>query len=410
MQDFEAVDTDDKLNLLMSAINKINATFHYKLESVQQQLSKELKDKFATVEPRVQALENYIEELEARVADKEALLTEVTELKQRIESLELQSGKTSDGLGTVKGILQVHDKAITANKTKITDLTARSMANNILIFGLDGDSAEEKDCGAKVRDFLRTKLLMELEDDEVEIAHRIGKKTSTKPRQMVVRCKQSLRNRIFQYTKNLKDLKNANGDYMSFKPQLPEPLLSERIEREEKLRAIRKANASIPEDQQHKAVKVHIKNKTLYVNDVPDKVHVHPPTVREIFNTDRLTQGKMEELTFVHTDDIVEKSSVFRGHAIHLKNAKEVRTAYRKLRQLFPESDHVIMAYHVKSFTGHCDHGEYGAGRRLLGILMNQGYADTVVFVTRDYGGIQLGQRRFLFIEKVAKQALNMLL
>ena len=34
MSDFEVVNMDDKLNLLMSAINKINTTFHHKFESL----------------------------------------------------------------------------------------------------------------------------------------------------------------------------------------------------------------------------------------------------------------------------------------------------------------------------------------------------------------------------------------
>ena len=41
MDDFAVVDINDKLNLLMAAINKINTKMHIKFESVQKQLTAE---------------------------------------------------------------------------------------------------------------------------------------------------------------------------------------------------------------------------------------------------------------------------------------------------------------------------------------------------------------------------------
>ena len=74
---------------------------------------------------------------------------------------------------------------------------------------------------------------------------------------------------------------------------------------------------------------------------------------------------------------------------------------------MFPESNHIMMAYTLKNFTGNQDNGEFGASKKLLQILLSRGYANTAVFVTHEYGGIHLGQRRFLHIEKAAKEALN---
>ena len=60
MRDFEVVDMNDKLNLLMSAINKINTNFHYKIESVKSQI-------LADIAPQTTAVEKRCEELEARM-------------------------------------------------------------------------------------------------------------------------------------------------------------------------------------------------------------------------------------------------------------------------------------------------------------------------------------------------------
>ena len=117
----------------------------------------------------------------------------------------------------------------------------------------------------------------------------------------------------------------------------------------------------------------------------------------------------MERMNFVHTNETAEKGSTFQGHAIRMKNAKDFKIGYCKVRALYPDSDHVMMAYVVKGYTGHCDHGEFGAGKRLLNILQSQNYSDVAVFMTREYGGIQFGQCRFMYIERVAQEALDML-
>ena len=100
----------------------------------------------------------------------------------------------------------MQDTTLKECKNKIVDLTARSMSNNVTISGLTGDNAEEKECEKKVLNFLRNEVSMEVEDSEIIVAHRIGgPPKGEKPRLMVVRCKPSLRNRIFKYTRNLKD-------------------------------------------------------------------------------------------------------------------------------------------------------------------------------------------------------------
>ena len=82
---------------------------------------------------------------------------------------------------------------------------------------------------------------------------------------------------------------------------------------------------------------------------------------------------------------------------------------HAKLKLLYPESDHIMLGYTVKTFAGHQDNSEYGAGKKILQTLLKMGHNNTAVFVSKDFGGIHLGPQHHLFIEREAKDALKML-
>ena len=404
MSDFEVVDDiNDKLNLLMVAINKVNTNFHFKWEELQIQIL----DNKTTLTSKIESVGKTQEELQARVDDLEAatasipgLLTQVSQLENKVETL-------SDDVATLKGLMQVQDRDIYEVKNKTVDLTARSMANNVIITGITGDQ-EAENCREKVWSLMNNIMQMEVDKQEILVAHRIGKKGGPKPRAMVVRCADPLRQRIFKFTANLKGKTNSNGDPYYVSPQLPEPLNTECREREEVYKSIKKANAQIPEEEKTRRTDVKIKNKTLIINNIPQKQHIFPPTVQELFNVDDTTQERMEQMFFSQSNVIADKGSSFRGHALKVANASEIRLAYRKLKLMYPESNH-IMTYVVKKYSGYQDNGEFGAGKRLAKILLARGVKDIAVFVTREYGGFHIGARRFLHIEGVAKDALNTL-
>ena len=404
MKDFEEVDVGDKLNLLMAAINKINTNFtnfYHRFDA----LKKQLTDNSTSLSSRVDVVEKFEEEYGARIDELESLIPSVTDARTRLTKNELATGKLQDDGTMIKGLLQVHEKKISICADKVVDLTARSMANNILISGIAGDQLGEN-CKEKVLTLLRDKMNMTVEDTEVEVAHRLGAKTGTKPRTVVVRCVFALRDRVFQFTKNLKDITNEQGDSYFVNPQLPEPLAVERRDREEQYRSIKKSNARISDEEAHRRVPVHIKNKVLYINKVPQKHHIFPPTVQEMLNVKPAVQDKMNAITFSESSTVVEKGSTFSAFATHVKNTTDVKLAYARIRQICPESDHVMLGYTLKNYTGHHDNGEYGASKKILQKILDNGSANTAVFVTREYGGVHLGQRRFMYIERVAQEAL----
>ena len=409
MEDFADVNADDKLNLIMAAINKINTNFHYKFEALNKTL---VADKEGVV-PRLKIAELNIEEMQARVDDMEAETAKIPDQITKLQKLEESTAKLSDEVATLKGLVQVQDMDLKECKKKIVDLTARSMSNNIIITGIvesvEGDQEEtDVKCKEKVLAFFRNQMALEVDDNQVDVAHRLGKinQAQVKPRLMIARCTYTLKETVLKNSARLKEKTNSKGDPFYVRPQLPEPLLSEKIEREDRLHSIRRSNALLKDDEQHKKVYAQIKNRTLYINKVAQKQHIQSPSVQDIFNMNVEDENRMEDLTIKHTEAIVDKGSVFRGHALKVHNSREVRLAYAKLRLLFPESNHIILSYAVKTYTGFNDNGEYGAGKRILKILENSKKSNVAVFVTREYGGTHLGPRRFVHIEKVARDAL----
>ena len=194
MKYFQEVQLDDKLDLLMATINKINTNFHFKFEDLHKELESTIKGVCNYVLPKVISLEKTCEEMQARLEDMEGAIPEFKEVNIKLQKIDditpklenlqrcvalVESSQEAikDSLATVKGFVQVLDKQSHSNKAKIVDLTARSMAQNVLIYGLypEGDRENSKQVSL---DFLCTKMQMELQDDEVLVDHRLGKKNS----------------------------------------------------------------------------------------------------------------------------------------------------------------------------------------------------------------------------------------
>ena len=411
MKDFSAVDMEEKLNLLMVAINKINTSFHHKFE----ELNIKTFSAQNALEPRITDCETML----ANHADvfndeKEGVLPrlcdakdDIVDLKARIENLEEEKAKMQDEIFALKGYIQVQDNKMHQIESKVIDLTARSMKNNILINGIAGDPGNNKEeCKEKALAFMRTHMKLEINDDEIIAAHRIGRNTTSKPRAMVVKCAHDLHTTIFGYSKNLKGLKNEHGDYYRVSSQLLEPLNTQNRERREKIAATHKLNETL--DSKDK-IKIEVKGNMLLLNGKPQKKYVTPPTIREMMAIPPEVQVKMDKIILHESEMVKEKDSSFVGYAAQASSATDVRLAYKKVRQIAPDADHIMMAYAIKQHSGYHDDGEHMAGKRISSILADRVTTNTVIFVSRIYGGVHLGPKRFLLIEKVAREALNKL-
>ena len=156
MNDFIQVEDGEKLNLLMVAINKMNTTFQYKTDQIMLSLTDEEDGVF----PRLRECES-----------------DIDDFCTRIEKLEEKNQMLKDDTKLLKGIVQVQQNQIEELAHVVSDNKSRSMKNNITIDGLLPDTDDAVDCKKQVLDFMREKLEMEIADQEVIKAHRLGEKS-----------------------------------------------------------------------------------------------------------------------------------------------------------------------------------------------------------------------------------------
>ena len=411
MKDFSEVDMEEKLNLLMVAINKVNTNLHLKMESLGEKIAaveKKVEEKTTALDTRLGAVEESLnDETEGALPRLRDAETSISDLLDRVEILEEEKTKLNDHIFSLKGVTQVNNRKIITVENKVLKLTTRSMQNNVLIHGLTGDQPKEQ-CKEAVLKFFREQMKMDTTDEEVMKAHRIGRiNQSAKPRMMVVRCQVSLRERIFDYTKNLKDLKNDLGNYYSVSPQLPEPLFTQKRETREKVIEVKKLNDNQPDPA--KKTKIDFKNGFLHLDGKPQKKHIIPPTVTDMYNVLPDTQVKIDAISLEQSPIYQEKGSAFTGYATRISSTTEAKLAYKKVKQLVPDADHIMMSYVFRQYSGYHDDGEHAAGKKLSSILADRNATNTAVFVTRVFPGTHIGPKRFIYIEKAAKEALNLL-
>jgi len=112
---------------------------------------------------------------------------------------------------------------------------------------------------------------------------------------------------------------------------------------------------------------------------------------------------------------IEDRKSVFQGHTATVKNPEDVKAVISKLyeNKKIAHATHNMFAYRIycqekQSWLCDCDDdGEDAAGGRLLHLLEILEAQDTMVVVTRWYGGTHLGPDRFKHINNAARQVLE---
>ena len=106
------------------------------------------------------------------------------------------------------------------------------------------------------------------------------------------------------------------------------------------------------------------------------------------------------------------KKCKFQAALVRIESLSDVEPALKEVaacRKVLKSSHKHIAAWRVKNgdVGGFTDCGESGAGRRLLSLLESRKDENTLIAVTRWYGGSHLGPSRFRAISSVAKELLS---
>ncbi|GAA6030104.1 hypothetical protein JCM8097_009259 [Rhodosporidiobolus ruineniae] len=115
----------------------------------------------------------------------------------------------------------------------------------------------------------------------------------------------------------------------------------------------------------------------------------------------------------VSSEPLIERKSVFVGHVARVKSVAEVHAVMAVLlsNSKIARATHNISAYQFTSPDGirradNDDDGETAAGSRLAQLLTLLDVENVMVVVTRWYGGVHLGPKRFQLINAAAREAL----
>jgi Uncharacterized protein family UPF0029 len=115
------------------------------------------------------------------------------------------------------------------------------------------------------------------------------------------------------------------------------------------------------------------------------------------------------EVPVFHGEPLVDKKSAFQAHVAYISDVVQVGD-FREYLQSYGKvasAAHNVLAYKVGPAQDFDDDGEHGAGKGLLFILQHMNCDNTVVVVSRWFGGIKLGPVRFKHINNVARSLLT---
>ena len=302
---------------------------------------------------------------------------------------------------TTKAIIK-HDREIQNVTSRINQADIKECRNNILIAGIPETKSEK--CKDVIEKFFKEVLKIS-EMPTVIRAHRIGK-ADTDNRQMVVYMA-DLKDKIkvYKHAKNLKDVKNPEGKGYYISDQLP-PIQEE----EQRLRKFKIQNNQklIPAQQQS----LQWKKGQLLVDGNTYNPKARQPSCTEILEM-KPVQLKQALAKKLYPGDTVSKdNSTFTGYSAKCYSIQQVLDGYRQLKYRFLESTHIICAYRIMDpdvahMVDCVDDGELGAGRRLLEMLIENSYENTVVYIVRHHRGPNKGPIRFSMITDAGKSAIE---
>lgn len=297
----------------------------------------------------------------------------------------------------LEGRLTRAEKEVDELRERILDQEARSMRDNIKFFNVP--EVHNEPCETTVRRFLCNEMRVSDEDQRrirFDRVHRTGIAGAGQHRVIVAKCNPSEgKHIIFSHIKNLDKYKKFG---------VSEQLPREMAERKKQL---------IPDYRQAKQDKKDVKWSVdkLIISGVVKEVK--KDKVRDInVNTTEKAVTLQHEIR--HSPPQTHQGSSFQGHSLKITSQDDIIPA---LHAIYSDSrvaraTHNIYAYRLKSSDRYIEHyeddGEWGAGAKLLDMLRDNNIENSLVCVTRWYGGTHLGKARFNHIINAAKESLRL--
>jgi hypothetical protein len=313
-----------------------------------------------------------------------------------MRELEEENKELKRRLEVAEGALTRCEKSIRRLEEKVTDLTTRSMRDNIIIKNVEERSDEKNsDVEDMVAGILKTELKIpeaELNKIVVERAHRTGKQVSGRARNIVAKLNSRGKSVVMRHVKYI-----SNTSKIRVVEQYPPEVHANR----EKLWPM-----FVEAKAQGKATRWNVDKLT-----IDGKMYNPPKDINRDINLD--TTEAALKLKVKHTALTSKNNHHFQAHTVDIGTIDEVIPALKALcsDSTVAGSSHVMYAYRVgsaeHSISNWEDDGEWGAGKKIMEAIRNTDSYNILVCVTHWQGHSHLGPARFEIIKDVSNEAIQ---
>jgi hypothetical protein len=328
-------------------------------------------------------------DVDTRLAD---LRREVYGIETDIALLNDHQGDSNAKINLLTSIVSKQAQLMGHMHSKLVIMQKNSMRNNILIHNIPENDDED------VIDTVRTTLEHKVQAYvDVERAHRMGPRREQGSRIIVARL--SRQDEVEDVLAKTRPPKGTvyNKFAIRVTPQIPNELRHARA----KMHYLADQYRS---DDNNVKIKVHENKFT--VDGVTKRDKITPPSAGEILSIEQAEMNELNNYKFICSDEKVVKSSRFRIYSHPVRSLKDVRRAYKAISAI-PEAakcTHLISAYKLQgNAQGYQDDGDFGFGQQILRTIVDKEQDGYVFFLTRQYGGIHLGRKRFQIVHELIK-------
>lgn len=317
-------------------------------------------------------------------------------MNAQIEGLQQDYKDIREQMRVNEGRVTRSEKEIGEMHEDILQVQAGLMRNELVFYNVPEHDGEQYNCQGTLYPFLQNEMSVpehDLQNMYLDKCYRRGEKGGRYPRPIVARFVTSAsKTTILSHIKDLDPQKKFGvNDHL---PRELEERKKRLIPDYKKARRDRKK----PRWARDKLV---VDNKVLSVKK---------DSVKDInVNTTQVAS----QLQVRETPPKTYQKSSFKGHAVKLHSQDDIVPALHAIYAdaRVARATHNIYAYRISSGPDVIEHyeddNEWGAGSLLLKLLQDNDIKDTLVCVTRWYGGTHLGRARFDYIKNAAKEVLH---
>ena len=319
-----------------------------------------------------------------------------SDIRDELKTIKDQNQDLKKKLSIALGTITRLESKVESLTAKTTDLTERSMRDNVIIKNMDEDQDENLNTITRnVLDYFERELNIaasDMENVRIERAHRMGKPVRGRNRHIVVKLNSRGKDIAMKHLRNL----NRNCP-IRMSDQHPPEVHANR----DKLWPL----YSKARDEGRKAKWI---SDQLLVDG-----KIYKPTKDKVADINLDVTEKAATMTPKHTAITTKDESSFQAHIVPVKSKDDIIPAVKALGAdtRIAGATHVMYAYRVgserHSIHNWEDDGEWGGGRWIMEAIAQRGVYNQLICITRWHNGKNLGKLRFEVIKELANDVIT---